>query len=190
VDNVYALIQDLSELRKIDAQIEGIAGQNFLSHFNYLLDYRKRLIHIELVSEIQDAIDGDRVSIDGRENRMLVRSKVQARGTASLKLLLDSGASCVVLLPQAVQTLNLPKPESGFELTSSGRAVLHTSRIRTLTVGSQQLSDLVVALPAIEPAERIGDGMLPTVLFQALYVNNHESFVVVNPRIKGNSHFQ
>jgi hypothetical protein len=188
VDHPHVLIQDLSELRKIDARIEGIAGQDFLSHFNYLLDYRKRLLRIERASEIQNAIDGDHVSIDGRQNRMLVRSEVRAAERVSLQLLVDSGANCLVLLPQAVQALDLPKPESGFELTSSGRAELETSRVRALTVGSQKLHDLTAALPSVKPAEGIGDGMLPTALFAALYVNNHESFVVFNPRIKGNSH--
>jgi predicted aspartyl protease len=189
VDHVQVLIQDLSELRRIDARIEGIAGQDFLSHFNYLLDYHRRLIRIEHSSEIENAIDGDHVSIDRRENRMLVRSEVQAEEIASLKLLVDSGANCLVLLPLAVQALDLKKSESGLELTSNGRAELQTSRVRALTVGSQKLHDLAAALPAIEPAERIGDGLLPTALFAALYVNNRESFIVFNPRIKGDSHF-
>jgi predicted aspartyl protease len=190
VDNVDVLIQDLSVLRKMDAHIQGIAGQNFLSHFNYLLDYRKHVVRIELSSEIQDMIDGDHVAIDARENRMLVASEAQSRGTTGLRLLLDSGANSVVLLPRAVQALSLPKQESGFELTSSGKVELHTSSIRVLTVGSQKFHDVVAALLATEPAERIGDGMLPTALFQALYINNHEGFVVFNPQFKGNSHFR
>jgi predicted aspartyl protease len=109
VDNVDVLIQDLSVLRKMDAHIEGIAGQNFLSHFNYLLDYRKHVVRIELSSEIQDTIDGDHVPIDARDNRMLVASEAQSRGTTGLRLLLDSGASSVVLLPRAVQALNPPR---------------------------------------------------------------------------------
>jgi predicted aspartyl protease len=187
VDNVDVLIQDLSVLRKMDAHIEGIAGQNFLSHFNYLLDYRKHVVRIELSSEIQDTIDGDHVPIDARDNRMLVASEAQSRGTTGLRLLLDSGASSVVLLPRAVQALNPPKQESRFELTSSGKVELHTGSIRVLTVGSQRLHDVVAALLAKEPAERIGDGMLPTALFQALYINNHEGFVVFNPQIRRNS---
>ena len=41
IENLPVLVQDLAELRKMDSQIEGIAGQDFLSHFNYLIDYRK-----------------------------------------------------------------------------------------------------------------------------------------------------
>jgi predicted aspartyl protease len=190
IDNVDVLIQDLSVLRRIDAHIEGIAGQNFLSHFNYLLDYRKHVIRIELSSEIQDTLDGDHVSIDARENRMMVASEAESRGATGLRLLLDSGANSLVLLPRAVQALDLPKQDSGFELTSSGKVELHTSRVRVLTVGSQRLHDVTAALLAKEPGERIGDGILPTALFQALYINNRQGYVVFNPQVRGNSQFR
>jgi hypothetical protein len=49
---------------------------------------------------------------------------------------------------------------------------------------------LTAALPATEPAERIGDGLLPTALFQTLYVNNRDGFVVFNPRMKKNAPLQ
>lgn len=38
-ENVEVLIQELPELRKLDSHVCGIIGQNFLSHWNYLLDY-------------------------------------------------------------------------------------------------------------------------------------------------------
>jgi Aspartyl protease len=75
VENLYVLTQDLRELRKIDVQIEGIVGQNFLSQFNYLLDYRKHVVRFELGNEIQDVIDGEQVPIEAWESRMLVPPK-------------------------------------------------------------------------------------------------------------------
>ena len=182
VENLPVLVQDLAELRKMDSHIEGIAGQNFLSHFNYLLDYRKHLVRIELASEIRDAIEGDQVPMETIESRMIVDSEAQSRGRAKLRLLLDSGANSVVLMRAASQTLNLPTQEKGLEVTSSGQVGLKVGRVHVLTIGSQQFHDIAVALPASEPAERIGDGLLPTDLFQALYVNNREGFVVFNPR--------
>jgi predicted aspartyl protease len=185
--NLAVLVQDLSELRKLDPHIEGIAGQNFLSHFNYLLDYRKHLVRIELASEIRDAISGDRLPMVASENRMIVASEAQSRVRAKLRLLLDSGANSMVLLRTASQALNLPTQESGRETTSSGQVGLQVGRLHLLTVGSEQFHDIAVALPDAEPAARIGDGLLPTALFQGLYVNNREGFVVLNPRAKKNA---
>jgi predicted aspartyl protease len=186
VENLPVLVQDLAELRKMDSHIEGIAGQNFLSHFNYLLDYRKHLVRIELASEIRDAIEGDQVPMETIENRMIVASEAQSRGRAKLRLLLDSGANSVVLMRAASQTLNLPTQERGLEVTSSGQVGLKVGRVHVLTIGSKQFHDIAVALPAAEPTERIGDGLLPTALFQGFYVNNREGFVVLNPHARKN----
>ena len=184
VDNLVVLIQDLAELRRLDSHIEGIAGQNFLSHFNYLLDYRKHMVRVELANEIQDAIQGEKVPVEVSENRMIVASQAQSRGRTKLRLLVDSGANSVVLIHAASQALNLPIQEGGLELTSSGQVGSQVGRVDMLTVGSQQFHDLAVALPAADPGERIGDGLLPTVLFQAIYINNREGFIVFNPRVK------
>jgi predicted aspartyl protease len=186
VENVPVLIQDLSELRKLDSHVDGIAGQNFLSHFNYLLNYRKRVIQIELGNEIRDAVGGDQIPIESSGNRMFVASEAQSVERAKLRLLLDSGTNSIVLLSHASRTLHVPVRQIGLEKTISGSVRLEVGRLRMLTIGSEQFRNIAVALPAAEPAERIGDGLLPTVLFQALYVNNREHFIVLNPQDRKN----
>jgi hypothetical protein len=68
---------------------------------------------------------------------------------------------------------------------------LQFGRLRELVVGPEKFHDLAVVLPAAEPSNiganigaNIGDGLLPTNLFTALYINNREGFVVLNPRRK------
>jgi predicted aspartyl protease len=186
VENLPVLVQDLSGLRKMDSHIEGIAGQDFLSHFNYLVDYWKRSVRIEQADEIRGSVQGDPVPIEMSGHRMIIASEAQSVGHANLRLLLDSGANSVVLQPGASQEINLPVQESRGDVTSSGHLELKVGRIRMLKVGSQQFHDLVVALPATETAARIGDGLLPTALFKSLYVNNHEGFVMFNPQPRKN----
>jgi hypothetical protein len=186
VENVPVLVEDLGGLRNMDGRIEGIAGQNFLAHFNYLLDYRKHSVRIEQADEIQQALDGDRVPMDRGGNRMIAASEAQSVGRAKLRLLLDSAANTVVLLPTASRALNLLPQEGGVETTSSGNVGFHVGRLHALTVGSQEFHEIAVALAATAPAEQIGDGLLPTALFRSLYVNNREGFVVLNPRAKKN----
>ena len=111
---------------------------------------------------------------------------VKSRNRATLHLLLDSGANSVVLLRTASQALNLPTQASGLEMTSSGQVGLRVARVHELMVGSEEFNDIAVALPAADPAEHVGDGLLPTAFFRALYVNNHKGFVVFNPRVKKN----
>jgi predicted aspartyl protease len=186
VKNLPVLVQNLGQLGQMDPHIEGILGQDFLSHFNYLLDYRRQSIRIESANEIRDAVEGVRIPMQVTESRMIVASEAQSRGHAKLHLLLDSGANSVVLLRNASQALNLPAHENRSELTSSGQIGLKVGRIHLLAIGTDQFHDLAVAVTSTEPPERIGDGLLPTVLFHALYVNNREGFVVFNPRVKKN----
>ena len=180
------LMQDLSELRQMDSRIVGIAGEDLLSRFNYMLDYNKHVVRFERDHEIEDSVEGERLAIEANENRMLVSSEAQSQNRANLHLLLDSGANSVVLLHSASQSLHLRVQATGSETTSSGQIGLQTGRIHELLVGSEKFRDLPVALSATEPSERVGDGLLPTVLFHTLYINSREGFVILNPRTKKN----
>lgn len=182
VEDVPVLVTDLSSMRRLDSHIVGIVGQNFLSHFNYLIDYGRHLVCIESGNEIRDITDGDRVAIESTENRMMVHSEAQSRGNAKLRLVLDSGAHSVVLLPTASQKLSIPRQATAPEETFDGQVELQMGRVRLLRVGSQDFHDIAALLLAFEPGVPMGDGLLPTILFRAVYVNNHEGFVVFNPR--------
>lgn len=119
-ENLPVLLQDLSSLRQMDPHIVGLAGQDFLSHFNYLLDYHSHSIRIEQGAEIQEAIAGEQVPVRITGNRIFIIAEARSRNRASLRLLLDSGANSVVLLRSASQMLNLPTETSGLEMTSNG----------------------------------------------------------------------
>lgn len=164
----------------------GIAGQDFLSHFNYLIDYSRHEILMEWTSEIRGAIEGERLPFESGENRIVLPSEGASSIHASLHLLLDTGANSLVLLPSASQSLHLPVQSAGIERTSSGKVALQVGRLQELAVGSQRFHDIAVALPSAQPAEQVGDGLLPASLFKSLYINNREGFVILNPRHKKN----
>lgn len=188
-DHLLVLVESLAVVRRIDSHIVGIVGQNFLSHFNYLLDYRKHLLRIEGGNEIASTLQGDRVPMEARENnRMMVAAVAQSQSRAALKLMLDSGANSLVLLNRASNALDLRGEESATLSTTMGNSRVRTGLVGSLNVGPETLRNLVATLPAIDPGGRNGDGLLPTALFDAVYVNNREGFVVLNPRIKPGVH--
>ena len=182
VTNLVVLVEDLRELRNLDGQIAGIAGQDFLSHFNYVLDYRERSLRIERGNELRDSISGKRVAVEMRGKKMMVAAEVQGQDRAKLRLILDSGATSVVLLRVAAEAMHLGAYSNGQEITGGGRMGLPVGRVHALRVGPHQFHEVVVALSGAEAGEQIGDGLLPTALFQKLFVNNRERFVVFNPR--------
>ena len=67
---------------------------------------------------------------------------------------------------------------------------LNVGRLPLLKIGSQVFRDLAVALPrhAATEAQRHEDGLLPTLLFQSLYINSRESSAIFNPRVNRDNH--
>ena len=186
VENVQVLLQDLHQLRGLDARIAGILGQNFLAHFNYLIDYRRRVVRFEVGDDVRNTIDGDEVAIQSQEDRILIASEAQSHASAQLSLVLDSGADSLVLLRTASQRLNLPRRTPLLQVVSGGQVEMPAGTVPMLTVGSEKFREITAILPESEPGVQMGDGLLPTTLFRALYVNNREGFVVFNPRARKN----
>jgi len=185
--DLEALVADLRELRKMDSRIAGVVGQNFLSQFNYLLDSRKHSLRFETAAEIRQVISEERVPLEVKGQRMLVPADMQSASQEKLFLLLDSGASSLVLFRRGPLAASLAMQSSFFELTTANASgSLAAGRVRFLKVGPQIFHNLAVALSAPSPSDalRAEDGLLPTALFHSLYVNNHERFVVFNPRLE------
>jgi hypothetical protein len=63
---------------------------------------------------------------------------------------------------------------------------MQMGRVRLLSVGSLRFREVAALLLAFKPGVQMGDGLLPTKLFRAVYVNNQEGFVVFNPRSRKN----
>ncbi|MGA3009019.1 MAG: retropepsin-like aspartic protease [Terracidiphilus sp.] len=183
LDHLRVFQVDLTSLHRIDSRIAGVVGQDFLSHFNYLLDYRAQSVRFEEGNEVQNEIDGDPVPIEAHENRMILAADADLQGRAHLRLLLDSGTNTLVLMGPVSQRLRCMAEEDGIATSYTGAAPARFGRV-DLTVASHAFSNLPVNLETDAAPKSVGDGLLPLVLFRAIYVNNSRSFVVLNPRAK------
>ena len=183
VEGLPVLEEDLSSLRRMDGRIAGVVGQDFLSRFDYLLDYRARSFRIEEGHEIQDGIRGDPLLLESGHTRMIVAAEADARGHATLRLLLDSGANALVLMGPASNDLHCRIVEQGVESSAGGAVILGMARV-DLRVASYEFRDLPVSLVAGDSSPGIEDGLLPTALFERLYVSNSRRFVILNPHVR------
>jgi predicted aspartyl protease len=184
--DVEVLVQDLSELRKVDSHIVGLLGQNFLGQFNYLIDYKRHSIRIEQGDELRSAIHGDHTPVEMNEGMMLVPSELQSKNQAKFRLLLDSGANYLTLFRTASLELEKTLPSGDWNSnTGSAENGVKTSRLKSLTIGAEQFRNITVALPVVPAGqERAEDGSLPSALFHSIYINNREKFVVFNAEDK------
>ena len=74
-------------------------------------------------------------------------------------LLIDTGASDVVIPAALAQSLQLPKLGSGYAITANGRTRITRTRIDSLEIGPIRLTDLPASIAAGYQAEEILLGM-------------------------------
>jgi predicted aspartyl protease len=185
LSDVEVLVQDIPTLRSLSPHIRGILGQNFLSRFNYVLDYDRNLLLFESQNELRDSASGDRVSLSPAGS-MVIQSDMQSLGIANARLLLDSAVNYLVLFRTKEQLPPFLSNQTISVLNSSNdQRTGEIVRLQSLTIGGRHFQNLKLALVSPEKdSTRMEDGLLPTVLFHALYVNNREGFVVFNPKYR------
>lgn len=182
-DEPEVLITELRAIRALHPGICGVIGQNFLSRFNYLLSYRDRRIEFELNDGPVSDLCGERLPFELAENRLLIKAQ-SAVGERQFRLLLDSAAPGLILFtPVAPPDLVLNAQQMVTLGTDHGSTTAQQSRLRRLRLGSTVFADLPVTMTSLQSgAERIEDGLLPTVLFDSIYINHRQHFVILNPR--------
>lgn len=184
-ENIEALITDLPELRRLDARICGVLGQNFLARFNYLLDYRER--RIEFVDADENRWRGARLPVEQDEGRLLLTVQPTKPGQTALKLVLDSGIPGLALFESGYRKLGdeIELGEGSFVqvATNAGKSVTQSGMLSRLRFGNENISHLPVTLLQSQAAiqDRTEDGLLPTRLFRVIFFNNKEGYVILNP---------
>ncbi len=153
VDGLIAAVVPTARLASLGPRVRGVLGQDFLSAFNYTLDYQHRRLTWHRASAL---------SCDERSAVPLVRSqgrfvmRVTNASGAPLRLVPDSGAEVLVLFGNSAQI------ESSRQVLVSGisgarRAAL--GRLPKLLVGSMTLRDVPAVV--VERQEPDADGLMP-----------------------------
>lgn len=188
VKNLTALSTEMRQIHSIDSRIRGILGQNFLSGFNYILNYRDRRIEFEESDESVKRLVGVRLPVERDRGRVLIAAKTSSTQKTTPRMVIDSGASSVVIFSDSPQ-------DSGFDLemgndrfihvdTVAGSRMLRAGLVRRLQIGEEVFEKLPARLvQGSTVAEgRLETGLLPAKLFRAIYFNNSQNYVILNPR--------
>jgi predicted aspartyl protease len=183
VEALLASVVPQVQLTAIKPGVEGIIGQDFLSGFNYTLDYlRKRLSwHIRL----RDQDTGSRLPLISRGGRYLVRMSGGRHDGGSVLLVPDSGATGFVVYARNGLTKLPLEPAHGLTVVRSLSAgqTARTLVLRELVLGAATLRDQPVAVvdrSATDPSE--GDGLLPLHIFASVSFSASESSIIFRAR--------
>jgi hypothetical protein len=162
VERQTFLFLGLVALDQTSSDIDGVLGQEFLSHFDYTLDMRAKQMTFGTVAMAPSRTRVPFQLVDGRP----------VVATSLGPLVLDSGASLMVrfTLPTTVPTREL--------VTVSGRVEVGTIASALLIEGHVLWHGDAVAVP--RPAESGAAGLLPSSVFRSVYVCNSERYLVFN----------
>ena len=139
--------------------VSGVLGQDFLSQFNYTLDYRTSLLSWDEDGQRQDGV---RLVLEPIEGRFLVHLPQDDRCHCPVRLVPDSRANGVVLFAGTdADRLRVDQTAQSVGVgTLTGQGVAHVVILSDLRIGSARLTNRPAA---IQPRSGSGgaDGLLP-----------------------------
>ncbi len=163
--------------------VQGILGEDFLSRFDLLLDNRHHLLRMEQTpGPMDEMLLGEHVPLSSHGSfqgqatlsRLMLRVQIPELKIEALTVLLDSGASAPVLFRSAYREPLVSVPS---------RRPVDQLLVKMLRVGNLTIPNvLMMTPPQWEPAD--SDGLLPTRIFQRVYISHSTGFAIFNPVIK------
>jgi hypothetical protein len=159
------LFTTLDGAHALSGDIRGVLGQEFLAHFDYLLDFaRHRLVFGEAAPE-----GGTRVSFETIDGRPAIQ-------TSEGKLVLDSGTNSTILYRSSQSG-----PDGPIIHTASGTAsVSRIQNLRLRIAGHEYRSANAASIPGTLHS---GDGLLPASLFHSVFVSNSGKYAILDPSV-------
>ena len=115
--DVLALHCDLERLFSLDARVQGIIGQNFLTLRNYLISYRDRTIRFEEAGDLEHELRGIRVRSRCDQGKFYAPVRTKSEDEPEVPFLLDSGSPYVLVF--AEPSFDIPTTSSSWNLTIS-----------------------------------------------------------------------
>jgi hypothetical protein len=196
VERPLAIVQDLRQIQAADPRIRGVLGENFLAHFDLFIDYAHKLLCLDETKAMRDSVRGEHIPLvppQDFENelpftqRLVISVHLSDTGTRQILLQLDSGSDGPILYAGTHKpTLRLFEqatlPTGKVSKAQQAFAILPQQDMR---IGRRTMSHIFFVTPvsiAKNGPSRDEDGLLPTVLFQRVFVSCADHYVVFDPR--------
>ena len=189
-------VQDLGPIQAADPRIRGVLGENFLAHFDVMIDYAHRLLCLDDGKLMQRELRGERIPLvpsQQRENevpsssRLVISVNLSDTGSRQILLQLDSGSDGPILYSgnrQLEEPLLKRAKVQGVEVSEARRAfaVLPPQDMRIGTRTIRKVPFVTPVRAAQDLPDREEDGLLATVLFQRVYISHSDHFIIFDPR--------
>ena len=182
VSGLGAIVDKLTRQKMLAPGIRGVLGEDFLSRFDLLIDYKERVIRF---GEPPPAGERCRFEATGQfqgaptTNRLLIDVEFEQVSGNKVQLQLDTGARTPELFPVSHDS-HPPQPWGSSMATSNGaNGVIVHSNV-TLKIGATMIpgQDVVQSRRAVAFDAA---GLLPAAIFHRIYICHSGGYVVLNP---------
>jgi predicted aspartyl protease len=182
ISELGAVIDRLDQVKLKAPGIRGVLGEDYLSNFDFLIDYRQHALRFG-----GDAPAGDRCRFEtiGRyhgmptTNRLLIEAEFIDVSAGKVQLQLDTGARMPELFPAQPESSST-LPWAGSMAFSSGPNGTSIHAHTGIKIGTTTLNDLDLVKSRRGVAFDTA-GLLPAVIFHRIYISHSGGFVVLNP---------
>jgi hypothetical protein len=164
-ENQDFLFTNFDGIHTLSPEIRGILGQEFLSHFDYTLDFKHHLLTFGGAPAA-----GVRVAVSVAYGRMEVP-------TSEGRLVLDSGADMLFLFRKSLRPPNAHISSAGGQSAS-----VTIENAPDLRIGDRTYHPMQAQFQEVSDAPEAG--LLPVSLFHAVFVSNSEGYVVFDPEAR------
>jgi hypothetical protein len=197
VPQSLAVIQDIAGLKAADPRIRGILGENFLAHFDLLIDNRQQILCLDESRALAQAVKGEHIPLErpsGPRNDLpfmrplIVSVRLVTATVAPVLLRLDSGSNAAVLYAAPRLLKASVRRASVLQRVVNGVkqafAVLPAQDILVGAYAVRQIS-FVIPMNGIGggPSPR-EDGLLPTAAFKRVFISYSENYAALAPWVR------
>jgi hypothetical protein len=155
VEKPLVVVQDLGQIRAADPRIRGVLGENFLAHFDLLIDYPHKLLCLDEGRVVQGAFRGERIPLVTARHaedelpftdRLVIAVSLSDTGGLPILLQLDSGSDGPILYAgnrkleqpflkhETLQRDNVSKAQQAFALLPPQNMQIGTRTLRKCPV--------------------------------------------------------
>jgi Aspartyl protease len=195
VANSLVVIQDLAQLRTADPRIRGILGENFLAHFDLLIDNVREILCLDDSNALARAVKGGHVALvepRGSDQDIpftrpiIVAARLSGLDTSPVLLRLDSGSNAPVLYAPDLRVGLSPSPKARgpARLVDGVTQAFRALAPRDVQVGRNSVRQVSFMTPvnsignSASPRE---DGLLPTMAFQRVFISYSGRYAALDP---------
>ena len=182
VSSLGAMVDKLTRQKMLAPGIRGVLGEDFLSRFDFLIDYKQRSMQFGVPPPAGERCRFETIGQYHGEpttNRILIGVEFMEVSDTKVQLQLDTGAKTPELFPPNHDS-HPSQPWGGSMATSSGANGIIVHSNVTLRIGTTKVpgvdvvqSRRAVAFDAV--------GLLPAAIFRRIYISHSGGFVVLNP---------